>query len=85
MDKASAYGAGDCRLESCQGHCCRPAKDHPELLLTFTRLFKLVVKKMSAVDHIVSLPDKLGEAFPKRTATLWEFDCWAASGPLLPP
>ena len=21
MDKASAYGAGDCRLESCRGHC----------------------------------------------------------------
>ena len=22
MDKASAYGAGDCRFESCRGHCC---------------------------------------------------------------
>jgi hypothetical protein len=21
MDKASAYGAGDCRFESCRGHC----------------------------------------------------------------
>ncbi len=24
MDKASAYGAGDCRLESCRGHCAQP-------------------------------------------------------------
>ena len=24
MDKASAYGAGDCRFESCRGHICRP-------------------------------------------------------------
>ena len=23
MDKASAYGAGDCRFESCRGHCMR--------------------------------------------------------------
>ena len=23
MDKASAYGAGDCRFESCRGHCVR--------------------------------------------------------------
>ena len=22
MDKASAYGAGDCRFESCRGHLC---------------------------------------------------------------
>ena len=23
MDKASAYGAGDCRFESCRGHCSK--------------------------------------------------------------
>ena len=23
MDKASAYGAGDCRFESCRGHSCK--------------------------------------------------------------
>ena len=26
MDKASAYGAGDCRFESCRGHCRRARK-----------------------------------------------------------
>ena len=26
MDKASAYGAGDCRFESCRGHCLQICK-----------------------------------------------------------
>ena len=26
MDKASAYGAGDCRFESCRGHCLQIRK-----------------------------------------------------------
>ena len=28
MDKASAYGAGDCRLESCRGHNCPQTPCH---------------------------------------------------------
>jgi hypothetical protein len=32
MDKASAYGAGDCRFESCRGHCCRSDSDSPKIL-----------------------------------------------------
>ena len=31
MDKASAYGVGDCRFESCRGHCCcRAATECPK-------------------------------------------------------
>jgi hypothetical protein len=30
MDKASAYGAGDCRFESCRGHC--DCMQHPKNL-----------------------------------------------------
>ena len=26
MDKASAYGAGDCRFESCRGHCSKQGR-----------------------------------------------------------
>jgi hypothetical protein len=32
MDKASAYGAGDCRFESCGVHCCRSDSDNPKIL-----------------------------------------------------
>ena len=28
MDKASAYGAGDCRFESCRGHFCVNMQQH---------------------------------------------------------
>ena len=41
MDKASAYGAGDCRFESCRGHSCRtlgwPARLQTDLEDRWTR------------------------------------------------
>ena len=37
MDKASAYGAGDCRFESCRGHCA-PYACLPFIMFARTRV-----------------------------------------------
>jgi hypothetical protein len=63
MDKASAYGAGDCRFESCRGHCCRSDSDSPKILPPpmWTK-FIMAQPKHHHVWILPSLPSKYAHA-----------------------